>query len=184
MINLNFNPFPELKTEHLVLRPFTNEDAQDFFVLRSDKEIMKFICRPIAQTVADALALIEQMNEGIAGQQNISWAICLKKDPKVIGSIGFVRINKEHYRAEVGYLLSTKFQGRGFMKEALTAVVDYGFKNIKLHSIEAILDPNNKACVNLLEKNKFRKEAHFKEDFFYNGKFLDSLVYSRLSPIK
>ena len=184
MTNLNFNPFPELKTEHLILRQFIPEDAEDLFALRSDKEIMKFICRPIAQTVADALALIQQMNEGITNQESISWAVCQKKDSKAIGSIGFVRMKKEHYRAEIGYLLSTKHQGRGFMKEALTSVVDYGFKNMKLHSVEAILDPNNKASIALLERNKFRKEAHFKEDFFYNGKFFDSLVYSRLSPIK
>ena len=145
---------------------------------------MKFICRPIAQTKEDALQLINLMNDGIAQQENISWAICQKKDPKVIGSIGFVRMKKDHHRAEVGYLLSTKHQGRGYMKEALTAVTDYGFKTMKLHSIEAVLDPNNKASLALLEKNKFRKEAHFKEDFFYNGKYMDSLVYSRLTPIK
>jgi ribosomal-protein-alanine N-acetyltransferase len=47
-----------------------------------------------------------------------------------------------------------------------------------LHSIEANINPDNLASANLLEKNGFKKEAHFRENFYYNGKFLDSLIYS------
>jgi ribosomal-protein-alanine N-acetyltransferase len=49
-----------------------------------------------------------------------------------------------------------------------------------LHSIEAIVNPDNKASIKLLERNSFTREAYFKENYFYDGKFLDSAVYSLL----
>jgi ribosomal-protein-alanine N-acetyltransferase len=52
---------------------------------------------------------------------------------------------------------------------------------MKLHSIEAHVNPNNIASIKLLEKNGFIREAYFKEDYFYDGKFLDTAVYSLLT---
>ena len=91
---------------------------------------------------------------------------------------------KEHYRAEIGYLLSDAFQRRGIMQEAITAAINYGFNVMRLHSIEANVNPGNTASIMLLEKNKFMREAYFRENFYYNGKFMDSLVYSLLTSNK
>jgi ribosomal-protein-alanine N-acetyltransferase len=52
---------------------------------------------------------------------------------------------------------------------------------MKLHSVEANVNPANNSSIKLLKKNKFVKEAHYKENYFYDGKFLDSAVYSLLS---
>ena len=68
------------------------------------------------------------------------------------------------------------------MKEAMDAVLEYGFKEMKLHSIEANVDPGNQPSIKLLEKKGFIKEAHFKENMFFNGSFLDSAIYSLLNP--
>jgi ribosomal-protein-alanine N-acetyltransferase len=67
------------------------------------------------------------------------------------------------------------------MQEALLKVINYGFKVINLHSIEANVNPGNAASIKLLEKNKFVREAYFKENYFYNGKFLDTVIYSLLN---
>ena len=67
------------------------------------------------------------------------------------------------------------------MKEALLRVIDYGFSTMKLHSIEAHINPENAASGFLLEKSGFTREAYFKEDFFFNGRFIDTAVYSLLS---
>ncbi|MGE5859464.1 MAG: GNAT family N-acetyltransferase, partial [Ignavibacteria bacterium] len=58
--------------------------------------------------------------------------------------------------------------------------LNYGFKVMNLHSIEANVNPDNKASIRLLERNNFTREAYFKENYFYNGKFLDSAIYSLL----
>ena len=64
------------------------------------------------------------------------------------------------------------------MSEALTAILEYGFDTMKLHSIEAVVNPMNIPSIRLLEKNKFIREAFFREDHFFEGEFYDTAVYS------
>jgi len=77
--------------------------------------------------------------------------------------------------------LHPDFHGRGFMSEAMDVVLEYGFNKMKLHSIEAHVHPDNNASINLLQKKGFMKEAFFKENVFFNGKFSDTAVYSILN---
>lgn len=181
MLNLNFNPFPVLITEQLILRRFTVEDAADLFEVRSDETIMRYIHRPISKTVDDAFALIGVIDELIGKNDSITWCICLKNSDKYIGSIGFWRIEKQNHRAEIGYLLNPAFQGRGLMQEAMAAAINYGFNVLLLHSVEARVSPDNVASIKLLLKNKFVQEAYFKEDHLFNGDFEDTVVYTLLT---
>ena len=180
MLELNLTPFPVIQTDRLTLRQLRQTDASDVLALRSDDEVMKYIGRPRAKSMEDALQLINQINDRISKNESINWAITLKGVEKVIGIIGYVNIKKEHFRAEVGYLLETDCHRKGIMQESLYAVLDFGFKAMMLHSIEAITDPNNGASQSLLKKNKFIQEAFFKEDFYFEEKFLDSAIFSLL----
>lgn len=184
MLQVNFQPFPQICTERLLLREITKADGADFFALRSNKDLMRYIDRPLAQTMQDAVNLIEIIITALKNNDGITWGITLKDNPQLIGTIGFWRIMKEHYRAEIGYLLSDAFQRKGIMQEAITAAINYGFNVMRLHSIEANVNPGNTASIMLLEKNKFIREANFRENFYYNGKFMDSLVYSLLTSNK
>jgi ribosomal-protein-alanine N-acetyltransferase len=143
---------------------------------------MQFIDRPLATSLKDALQLIQKIGESLINNEGITWAVTLKNSSALIGTIGFWRIMKEHYRAEIGYLLDPELQGKGFMQEAIHTILEYGFKNMKLHSVEANVNPGNTASIKLLERNHFIKEAHFKENYYYNGKFFDSIIYSLLAP--
>jgi ribosomal-protein-alanine N-acetyltransferase len=78
-------------------------------------------------------------------------------------------------------MLLPEYQGKGIITEAIKEVVNYGFKVMKLHSIEAIIDPENFGSEKVLQKNGFVKEAHLKENEFYDGKFLDTVIYSKLN---
>ncbi len=183
MLQFNFNPFPFLFTERLVLRQITNEDAAEIFFLRSDKEVLQFLDREPATSIDDAVRWIKTINEGVTNNEYIAWAMALKKEPKLIGTVSFWNIKKEHYRAEIGYALHPIFQGKGLMQEAMTVVLNYGFKVMNLHSVEANVNPGNVASIKLLERNNFIREAYHKENYYYNGKFLDSAIYSLLTPI-
>lgn len=181
MLYPNFNPFPVLKTERLILRRFTYDDTADLFELRSDADIMQYIARPLAKTHNDALDLIKVIDELIAGNNGITWCISLRSNPKFIGSIGFWRIEKENHRAEIGYLLNPTSQGQGLMQEALDAVVEFGFGVMNLHSVQANVSPGNTASIKLLERNNFNREGYFKENHFFNGDFIDTVIYSLLT---
>jgi ribosomal-protein-alanine N-acetyltransferase len=59
-------------------------------------------------------------------------------------------------------------------------MLKFGFDNIKLHSVEANVNPDNSSSIKVLEKFGFQKEAHFKENYLFNNQFLDSIIYSLL----
>ena len=181
MLEINFLPFHNLETDRLLLRRVVIDDVNEIFALRSDKEVMKYIPRPLVKTNEEALAHIAMIDEKIDSNEGINWAITLKGNPKLIGIIGHYRIKPEHFRAEIGYMLLPEYQGKGIITEAIKEVVNYGFKVMKLHSIEAIIDPENFGSEKVLQKNGFVKEAHLKENEYYEGKFLDTVIYSILN---
>lgn len=182
MLTVNFTPFPVLTTERLVLRRMDKNDADDLFYLRSHPGIMRFIPRPMAVTRQDVIILIDEYNRNLEINEAITWGITTKENNKVIGTIGLFRMKKENFRTETGYLLHDAWHGKGIMPEALNAVTYYCFRQLGFHSVEALIDPANTASEKLLQKCGFVKEGHFKESAFYNGQFLDTVVYSLLTP--
>jgi [ribosomal protein S5]-alanine N-acetyltransferase len=158
MPELKFDPFPVLETERLMLRKISIDDAEDMFHLRTNEDAMKYINKPKLLSIDDAKEIINKMNDS----ERIQWGIALKNENKIIGTIGYHRIEKEHYRAEIGYMLDP----------------DYWSTKMKLHSIEAIINPGNTISRKILQKFNFIKEAYFKESYFFEGRFLDSEVYS------
>jgi ribosomal-protein-alanine N-acetyltransferase len=183
MLSINFTPFPSLVTERLSLRRVDKNDASTILELRSDVETMKYIPRPLLKSTEDAMDHIAMINAKIESSEGINWAITLKNDPKLIGIIGFYRIKPEHFRAEIGYMLLPAFNGNGIISEAINEVMNYGFNEMHLHSVEAIIDPNNVGSAKVLQNNGFMKEAHLKENEFYEGRFLDNVIYSRLNKL-
>ncbi|MBW1655868.1 GNAT family N-acetyltransferase [Flavobacterium quisquiliarum] len=180
MLEFDFSSFPIIETERLLLNRITEEDVNEIFALRSNPEIMRYIPRPLAKNTDDALEHIRIIKETIETNKGINWAIRLKDDSKLFGFIGFYRLQPENYRAEIGYMILPEFHGKGFVPEAVKRLVKYGFEDLKLHSIEAVIDPENYASEKVLQKCGFVKEAHFKESDFYDGKFLDKVIYSLL----
>ena len=182
MLELNFNPFPLLETERILLRQLTVEDADEMFFLRSDESVIQYLNKEPAKTKTEAEEFITRINKSIDGNEAIMWTIALKENPSFcIGNICYWNIRKEHYRAEIGYVLHPDYWRKGIMKEVITKVIDYGFSSMHLHSIDAVINPDNEASSALLESLGFTKEANFKEDFFFRGKFWDTMVYSLLN---
>ncbi|MCL9808545.1 GNAT family N-acetyltransferase [Flavobacterium luminosum] len=181
MKTFSFLPFTILESERLLLRQITPEDVQEVLELRGNPENMKYIPRPLLKNKEEALDYIKMIQEKIESNEAINWAVTLKPDNKLLGVIGHYRIKWEHYRSEIGYMLLPEAHGKGIATEAINLLVDYGFNKMNMHSLEAVIDPENVASAKVLEKNGFVKEAHFLENEFFEGKFLDSVVYSKLN---
>lgn len=175
-----FDTFPEFESSRLFFRNFLLSDAKDLFEIRSDDEVMRFMDIPKFESTMDAEKMINSISDDYTSQKGISWAIVEKESNKFAGYFGFWRMIPKHCRAEIGYALNRNYWGKGIMAETLSAMMEYGFENIKLHSVEANVNPENINSIKLLEKTGFKKEAHFKENYLFNGKFLDSIIYSLL----
>lgn len=158
MNRLNFSPFPIIKTERLVLRRLIIADAEDVYALRTNKDVTKFIDRPPSRNKAAGFAFVEHITNSVDQNNIIYWAIALKDNPKLIGSICLWNFSEDHKTAEVGYELYPKYQGQGMMSEALKAVLEFGFYSAGFNIIEAFTHKDNLDSKNLLLKYGFNED--------------------------
>lgn len=102
---------------------------------------------------------------------------------RTIGQCGFHNWNRLHDRAEVFYgLRNESDKGMGYMKEALAAVLPYGFKEMKLNRIEAFVASYNEPSVRLLKHYGFQKEGTARGHYLVDGVYEDSDFYALLAP--
>ena len=180
MLQLNFSPFPILESERLRFRKLTDADAPEVLELRGNPEAMRFIPRPLLTSVEEAVDFIKMINNKIDDNIDINWAVTEKENDKCIGFMGFYRTQPEHSRTEIGYMILPEYNGKGYVTEAVKTLLDFAFNTLNFHSIEAVIDSRHTASERILLKNGFEKEAHFKENFYYNNEFTDTVIYSLL----
>ena len=185
MLTPNFETFPVLATERLILRNHEQTDLQASFELRTNEDVMRYIDRPRPANIQDCENQFSFIKECFATNQMLVWVIALKENPeKMIGTIGYYRTIYANHRAEIGYMLHPSYWRMGIIDEALRHTIAFGFETLNLHSIEANINPGNDASRQMLLKHNFVKEAYFKENYYFNGKFLDSEIYSLLKNTK
>ncbi len=109
----------------------------------------------------------------------VYFMIKLRETGKVIGSAGFHTWYVKHDRAEIGYALhANKYKRKGIMSEAMQVILEYGFKKMKLHRVEALVSPENTASRRLLEKFFFQQEGVLTGHYLVNGVYEDSFLYA------
>ena len=177
----DFSGFPVLKTERLILRQARLADAPDVLVFRGDWEVQKYN-GPVFKEIAEAQALIEELNAEFTEQEGICWAVVLKQNDRVVGLFGFHHWSHYHRRAEVGYDLARAYWGQGLASEALQAMIPFGFAQMNLHRIYAGTIADNHESVRLLERLGFQREGTKRQSSWEDdGTFHDSAMYGLLS---
>ena len=172
--------FPIIETERLLLREITPSDSKDLFVYLSDTEVVKHMGLAPYKSPKHTLEEINWYQSILKEGTGIRWGITLKGVDTVIGSCGFLNRKPSHYKTEIGYELSKKYWGQKIAGEALEAVINYGFANLNLERIEALIEPLNIASQKLVEKKGFTKEGLLRHYEFTCGKFDDLYMYSIL----
>lgn len=148
--------FTTLKTTRLKLRRLKTGDALEIMNIRSDEEVNQYIDRPKSVTETEALQFIKKVNKGIKKNEWYYWAITMKGNNTVIGTICLWKIIKETGMAETGYELHPDHHQQGIMYEALSRVMEFAKSDLQLRTIEAFIDPLNTASAKLLEKCNFK----------------------------
>ncbi|MCL2415993.1 MAG: GNAT family N-acetyltransferase [Defluviitaleaceae bacterium] len=157
-----------LKTERLVLRNLTPDDFKIFKKLYTHPETVKF--STIFQPTQHQIVFTFETS------LNSEFCWIIEVDGKSIGIIHLANI-LALYLAEIGYILSHKHWGQGYMTEAVRAVVDYAFNGFNFGRIRAVTMQKNLRSVSLLERCGFVREAAiFEAD--YDGIIADVYYYS------
>ncbi|MDB5074422.1 MAG: N-acetyltransferase [Chloroflexi bacterium] len=175
-----FTHFPRLTTDRLLLREIQPGDAEAIFAIFSDEEAMEFYGHPPHQSLDDTHGLISQIQTRYAKREGIRWGITLKDDDRVIGSCGLRKFDDGRHHAETGYELHREFWGQGLMAEAMVAILTYGFVEMGLHRVEAIIDDANTRSKSLLLKLGFSHEGTLRERYYFDGHFEHEYYYGLL----
>ncbi|MGB0430913.1 MAG: GNAT family N-acetyltransferase [Bacteroidia bacterium] len=175
-----FERFPELETERCKLREFAVSDLDEFYAIRTDAEVRKYIAKDLDPNKAFTKTVLDDIIKAFDAHQTINWVIENKQTGDFMGSVGYWRFDKEHSRAEIGYSIKKKYWAKGFMTEILRCILPFAINTVGYHSIMACTGVENIGSQKLLEKVGFKLEAHHREDWYYNGKYYDSLVYGMI----
>ena len=178
---LSFDPFPALETPRLILRQLDPSDADAVFRNHSDPEVARYLGRDADTTMEPTLRRLQQVFDAIREHSGIRWGIVRRDEPAVLmGTVGFWKWNKPSFYSEIGYEIGPAFWSKGYMTEAIRAALRFGFDHMELHRVEANIDPENKASRRVVEKLGFTQEAVLRQNWFYQGKFTDSIIYGIL----
>jgi ribosomal-protein-alanine N-acetyltransferase len=169
-----FTHFPSLTTNRLHLRHIQPTDAEAFFAIKSDREVMDFYGDEPHQSLEDTHALIQHLQDSYHRREAVFWGITLQGENTIIGSCAFISFNPDVQYAEIGYELNRAYWRQGIMAEAIAAILTYGFTELGLHRIEAVTDPRNTPSKSLLLKLGFTYEGILRQRFFFRDQFLDA----------
>ena len=150
-----------IETERLILRRYRVEDAEDMFQnWTSDPEVTKFLSWPTHTSVDFTRSLLTKWVSFYEDGKTYNWGITVKGDDRVIGNIAVVERDERTCSYEIGYCLGKAYWGRGFMPEALRAVIDYLFEGESdLMRIYATHDLRNAKSGRVMQKAGMRFEG-------------------------
>jgi RimJ/RimL family protein N-acetyltransferase len=172
--------FPVLATARLDLRALEHEDAAQLFEVFSDPEVMRYWSTVPMRSAFEAEAMVAGSRDQFAAGTGMRWAVCRRDDARVMGTVSLFHFDEQNDRAEIGYALGRAFWCRGFMHEALTALVGHAFGAMDLRRLEADTDPRNAASIRALERLGFEREGLLRERWVVAGTVSDSLLFGLL----
>jgi RimJ/RimL family protein N-acetyltransferase len=159
-----------LETKRLYLRIFENSDLMELARIYADEEVMRYIGRGGALTTVQTLRMLEHWKQKADDPGYAIWAVINKENDKLIGHCGFQYL-KILNEIEIAYLLDKPYWDNGLASEISQATLDYGFKHFELKKIIAVVYPENKPSIRVIEK----MEMKFLYEHEFYGKNL--LVY-------
>lgn len=165
-----------LETERLLLRPFTENDAEAIFASCQNPKLGNNAGWPPHQTLEESRQVLHTV---FIGQENV-WAITLKDTQQLIGSVGILPDPKrENPQVRmVGYWLDEAYWGKGYMSEAVKAVLKFGFEELKLSMITANCYPHNVRSQQVLTRNGFVYEGTLHQaELTHDGHVYDHQCY-------
>lgn len=175
-----FRSLPVLETDRLLLRPPHMRDAEDLYAFARDAENCRYVLWDAHASLRDSRdtlhSLIRRNRRGGPG----SFAIELKGEARMIGTIGFQGIDAHSGTGEVGYSIARRLWNNGLATEALRALLPFAFDTLGLRRVEARHDVLNPASGQVMERAGFRLEGVQRGSVYIKGRAADMACYALL----
>ena len=178
--DLQILKIPLIETERLNLRELTLEDVNDVFEYASISEVSTFLPWYPHKSKQDSIDFINFAKDQFAKNISIIWGIELKEDSKLIGTVDIRNTQPINNCGEIGYVLSNKYWNKGIMTEAVKAIINYGFNEMKLNRIEALCEAENISSLRVMEKAGMQFEGFLREKVYIKNQYRSMKIYSIL----
>lgn len=180
MKDFDFEYFPQIETERLMMRAVSPRDAHRIFNIFSDEEVMKYYGMYPMESIDEAEKLVYIFQKGFNEQKSLRWALTLKHSGELIGTCGFHNMNRVHRRSEIGYELAKEHWNRGYITESIEAMLEFGFHVMGLNRIEALVYPENGASHKVLDNLGFQVEGLLEEYAYFRDTYQDLVMHALL----
>ena len=178
----------KLVGQRIYLRPYKISDASELANLHTrNREFFQRVSPLLPEafyTEEHQKMRIERVSKMTDEGQAYAFGIFLKATNKLIGDISLTHIARGDVQSCcTGFTLDKEYNSKGYTTEALQLVVDFAFRELKLHRIEAGAMPDNIASIRVLEKVGFQKEGIAKENLKINGKWTDHQILAIINSL-
>ncbi len=172
--------FPTLITSRLKLREIQESDLDNIFEYASNSDVTPFVIFDTHKTKEDSLSFIEFAKNEFRNKTSLIWAIELKEEEKMIGTIDLRGFNNSNRCGEIGYALNKKYWNKGYVTESMKSVIQYGFDQLDLNRIESHCEHENFGSWKVMEKCGLKYEGTLREKVFIKNRFRSMKMYSIL----
>ena len=172
---------PTIDTPRVRMRWLEDSDVDALFDVFSDSRSMRFWSSPALIERSQAVDLLARIQEGFRARTLFQWGIERKDDSRIVGTTTLFHLDAGNARAEIGYYLGSAYWGNGYMQEALTALLNFSFGELKLRRIEADVDPRNAASLKSLDRLGFKQEGLLRERWNVAGEIQDTVFFGLLA---
>jgi ribosomal-protein-alanine N-acetyltransferase len=173
--------FPDLETPRLRLREIVLSDGAAYLAIFGNAEHMHlFGVDPVPDLGAAENLITAFAGSHVRENPHLRWGIESKTQPGLMGSCGLFAWNKKWNKCSVGFALAAELQGNGYINEALSAVLSWGFAFLGLNRIDAQVHVNNSRSLRVLDRLKFVNEGRLRQFCFWDGQYHDMFQYSLL----
>ncbi len=147
-----------IETERLIIRYIEPNDAYDMYEYSSIPEVSKYLLWSPHINLSSTEGYIESLQKRYLRGLYADWAVVLKENGKMIGTCGYASFDYSQKQCEIGYVLSPYYRQKGYMTEAVKAVVDLSFNTLNLSKIVLRIISENQPSINLAKRLGFEYE--------------------------
>lgn len=174
-------PLP-LRTERLVLRQVTPEDADDVHAYYGRADVSEHLLTRALSRDETAVEIQRRLSlNGGDGTPPDGLGLVMVLEGRVVGDVVLIFQPPTYAQAELGWVVHPDFAGRGLVTEAARAMLELGFGHYGFMRMIAQLDARNARSAALCERLGMRREGLFRQDFWSKGEWTDTLRYALLA---
>ena len=166
-----FSRIPTIHTDRLTLREMRRSDAKDMFEYSKNPDTSKYLLWDVHKSLDFTKEFIEYVISKYKSGEYTDWAVIYKENSKMIGTVGFTKIDEENRVAEIGYVLNPEYWGMGIATEVASVAIRFAFETLNMHRVEAKFMFGNDASLAVMKKLGMKFEGYQRDLLFVKGKY-------------